>query len=578
MAAKSEDVIAGTKEYIAKYIVISDLHIGMESGDSIMESISKSSSYFYSDAETCDYLLGLIAVGNKIVLNGDVFELWETDKEVWLKEFKSLAEGIKDGLSFSQWHDKQAKSRLELIIAKYPMTMKLITENPSIIYVNGNHDEATRTQGLIPKVQESYVIKQGGFSIYVAHGHQADIYCSGPYQGVGRFAACFCSVAEQLTDPELDIEATKLGDTIGILHDNDNTYTNHARLIAEEGNYDGVDYGHTHIQKLYSLDCQSNKKIPGHKIIYANSGKASHVADPDHDPLHDHERIDEIAHYFTADGKLETVMQQRYPFTGKLLQQERFTKTSKGEIIEESLDQTVKIAPIHREVVVSHTYGSPVILPPPASSTVATPASSSSVNGSSASSSSSVSSSPITISSTDISSINITYTGSSPISISSPDVSSINISSASSSSDAPSVAVSSISSSSDVSSVAVSSTSSSSQSAHSASSSSASLSVTSLVAASGMQGLISSLSSLSSSSSVSSTAAVVADLLAVSPTLVSTFSQKAAQLPSLSANAASSTRTTSSTRTASAASHPTASAYVKQVVGVQKTFKKIYKK
>lgn len=313
--------MATTAEELKRYLVISDLHIGIGSGDPSKSDTSRSSDYYFDDDQTYAYLLQRIQEGNTVILNGDIFELWETDISVWKKEVGDLAKGTLDGKSFLEWHKGRAKDRFDAIRKKYPKTIDLILTNPNIIYINGNHDEACRTQGLIPNAKESFIITQGGFSIFVAHGHQADQFCSGAREGCGRFLTCCTSIGEQVIDPDLDVNLSKLADTFKITHDSDGAYGIHALKTAEAApyGYDAAIYGHTHVQQLTTIPTKS-RLISGSEMIYANIGKCCH-SDA-------HDRCDEIA--ITIGKNLVITMQQRSLLSGQVQLKYRISKTTDG--------------------------------------------------------------------------------------------------------------------------------------------------------------------------------------------------------------------------------------------------------
>lgn len=249
-----------------KILAISDLHM------SITPSASNS-MFNFSDAEIVAYLTWALRNYDQIILNGDVFDCWAVDRSQWGKEIKSLA-GSGNLQEFVDWTiGAGGAERFTVIEHTYPLTTALIktggkdvvARRGEIIYVNGNHDFCCRTQSLIPNAKESHTIKPEGspYSIYFAHGHQADVWCNGKSKAklcFSMFGYCMGNVAEEILEyPDLDTNALKLAETLGISHDGPNCkiYKNHAHLMAKRNKSDCVIYGHTHVMDLAKKSVQN---------------------------------------------------------------------------------------------------------------------------------------------------------------------------------------------------------------------------------------------------------------------------------------------------------------------------------
>ena len=338
MATSSEDLLIELQEkQPKKFIAISDLHIGIGSGP----DGSRSSDYYLSDQQTYTYLMSLIQQGYTVVLNGDIFECWETDISRWKKEFESLVNSGLKGVSFNDWHEMMGKPRFEAIEKAFPLTVGLIKNHDNIIYVNGNHDACCTTaksangNSLIPRARQTFEVRDpsSGCSVYFAHGHQADHYCSGKKQGIGRLITCCVSVAEELIDPDIDIKASKLADTIGLTDDSNGVkYKEYAGKVAGKYHYDCVVYGHTHVQDLAIL--QNN-------ILYANTGKTCHSKA--------HDRIDEVEIHITEAG-LEVIQQQRYLDAGFLNVERSIIKGKNGVCVAKPIGAKIPLQPMQVEM------------------------------------------------------------------------------------------------------------------------------------------------------------------------------------------------------------------------------------
>ena len=127
--------------------VISDLHIGVHG--------SKSNDFLFSDSEFARYLRHTMKRCDFLVLNGDVFELWE--RPIWQNQ----------------------RQRLESILNSWPQIARLLREpSKKLILIAGNHDQALTKQNLLRHAKNEVTIHcPGGRTVYIAHGHVADAWC-----------------------------------------------------------------------------------------------------------------------------------------------------------------------------------------------------------------------------------------------------------------------------------------------------------------------------------------------------------------------------------------------------------------
>lgn len=238
--------------------VISDLHISLPD--------VKNNDFELDEDVFIAYLQNSVAEVDLLVLNGDIFECWETGLESQSGRFQSIA---------------RARPRLVRCIMDGMRAGR-------IIYNNGNHDAICRTNrelwnGL---VRENTTILVHGRRIHVAHGHQADIYnveelaaeagccqaCFGTCCTLGRCITWCVGTGEVLIDKDLDIHLEKLK-LIVETPSTDTIFTSHARRLAAQNRFDVVVYGHTHKAKIVPL--VEGKPGP----VYANDGCGQQSSD-----------------------------------------------------------------------------------------------------------------------------------------------------------------------------------------------------------------------------------------------------------------------------------------------------------
>ena len=316
------EIIIGKEK---KIVVLSDLHIGIPG--------SGSNDFRFSDKEICGRLKSLKEEGYIIILLGDIFELLEPAFQAWkqkvdlsgsfeawheilerIKEagnfedwseilerikkasnfenWSEILKRIKEVGSFEDWHKRLEEIKFEEIKKEFPKTIGLIEEelnnedDPSIIYVRGNHDNTC----VIPRSIEGLEIRLGPYKLCFFHGHEADFWNRSPSSpfSIGSWIARCCGALEETTDPNLPEKASNLRDTIGARFKagEDRLLAKYASRIAKKYGYDGVALGHTHEQRLV---------LPkGGRSVYVNTGNS--MGGDDH-------HIDEVVIYL-LNGKL----------------------------------------------------------------------------------------------------------------------------------------------------------------------------------------------------------------------------------------------------------------------------------
>ncbi len=211
---------------------ISDLHMG-DGG------CRDSFAYGTHEAELMSFLDMVEAVCGRLVICGDLFELWQSNiskvltKRVWLLD------------------------RLDRMKA---------------IYVLGNHDADLRyflfgerewlNHQFFRRMTDSFSQVVGGRRFHFTHGHAADPYCAGDTPGVGRIVAIYAGLAEDRNgSPMLDKYRTVNDKVVGRLEKLVSLWSRlrgepdrftainrklHELLVQPTNGYDVVVCGHTH--------------------------------------------------------------------------------------------------------------------------------------------------------------------------------------------------------------------------------------------------------------------------------------------------------------------------------------------
>lgn len=203
-----------------KLVIISDLHLGIK-GD-ISNDFKLNEQQFYN------YLQYVIDKYDLLVLNGDVFELWEDMFET-------------KGITI----EEKMKIRVDNIINSWVFG-NLIRTHPKIIIINGNHDLYLKKYNILPKrIHDKLIITHNGYNILITHGHKGDILCS-DNSCFSRIICC-CSQTkssfEHLLDEKLDDVVSKIVDSIDT---DEQKITNYAIGLLNTSHMNLVVLGHTH--------------------------------------------------------------------------------------------------------------------------------------------------------------------------------------------------------------------------------------------------------------------------------------------------------------------------------------------
>jgi UDP-2,3-diacylglucosamine pyrophosphatase LpxH len=256
-----------------KIKVISDVHIGIPG--------SNANDCHFKDTEIFNFLTKSCENYDKVILNGDIFECWESSEA--------------GGSGF-----KYQLIQLENIFKHFPKTINLMNTNDKIVLIHGNHDIilSHANQKILTKVQENFTVNEHGFTIHFAHGHRGDVFNNRynfygyTFKPIGRFLSYMSHLGELYINKDMEKYLTSIQKTIMPSHDN-SKIKKHAINIARNKKYNMVVYGHTHTSEISmnelrdefkenveyfdngdsSTNKQFNKKS---NMIYCNSG---HVTD-----------------------------------------------------------------------------------------------------------------------------------------------------------------------------------------------------------------------------------------------------------------------------------------------------------
>lgn len=219
-------------EQYMKIKIISDLHLGVkgEPTNDFLIDEDLFSEYLHDSVSQCD----------QVILNGDIFELWEDffqkNESGTSNQAKSLPSMIRTRM----------KDRMDRIVSSWKFMSEIMT-HPKITIINGNHDSMIRTESLITtkEVKDSVTLDLVGHRVYVAHGHQGDFYNQD--HSPLRWLSCCCkeslSLMETLIDPSLDQDIGHLAD-----HwvSNSKQILQYANQLSQIIPCELVIFGHTH--------------------------------------------------------------------------------------------------------------------------------------------------------------------------------------------------------------------------------------------------------------------------------------------------------------------------------------------
>mgnify|MGYP001167516183 FL=1 len=222
-----------------KLCTLSDLHIG---------DGTKSDDFTLDDDKVIKFLKQCIKDYDRVILNGDVFECWQSQS----------------------WDAQQ--NQLSRIFKAHPQLCAFIYSSilsKKMIYVSGNHDSVCRTKSLIPNVVKRYIetIPVGdGFSIKVLfeHGHAADI-ANDKLSWFGKFIAWGIGWLERKGWKDADEDLGRMEKYIPGYRSDKNVFFKYANSLLKKG-YDVVVFGHTHKQCVTTIiDTKPSK-------YYVNTG------------------------------------------------------------------------------------------------------------------------------------------------------------------------------------------------------------------------------------------------------------------------------------------------------------------
>ena len=226
---------------IKKICVISDLHMGVNG--------SKTCGFKQNDDAFAAYLTKMLDELNYdlIVIAGDCFELWEPGPIA------------KNGL-----HRPMTQTLFKDIVASWPLTCEIIINCEHVILLNGNHDAYVRTKKMVGKCYADLIVED--FSLYVAHGHQSDIWCADDslLLGVAQFATCLYGHVE-LIRHSMDEDVDAIDRTIKSFDTKRCEFRAmaHADMVSAALGCTVVSYGHTHNAMLHNTA----------NTLYCNTGK-----------------------------------------------------------------------------------------------------------------------------------------------------------------------------------------------------------------------------------------------------------------------------------------------------------------
>lgn len=204
--------------------VFSDLHIGDK---------DKSDNFRINEDTLISYLEDCLKKYDKVVINGDIFECWESESfDAQEKQFQKVKEA-------------------------YPKLVNYLAcaiNSSVIIATQGNHDYIVGRNNLIENIEKSFIINNYStllnrpVVIYIAHGHEADVWNS-KISWVGKTVAWVYGWAQRLGFKN---EALELNALINRVQggDTQDDFCIYAKKKAQKYNYDGIVFGHTHTARI----------------------------------------------------------------------------------------------------------------------------------------------------------------------------------------------------------------------------------------------------------------------------------------------------------------------------------------
>ena len=217
--------------------IISDLHINNQGGDN---------DFFLNDGLFIKYLKDTIGKIDYFVFNGDIFECWKSRS--WGK-FKTKF-----------WNIVREK------IGIFTTICDGILKDKKITYIYGNHDKIVYKQNLIPHTKEELILNIDGQKIYIAHGHQPDLFNS-RWPIIGTFCTWFLAFFERLGWGNIDKQALK-GSKKALSREakNKKIFHKYAKEIYKKHHSKVIVFGHTHKHEIVEFE----------EFTYVNTGKSCH--------------------------------------------------------------------------------------------------------------------------------------------------------------------------------------------------------------------------------------------------------------------------------------------------------------
>lgn len=230
------------------------------------------------DEHLSEFLKTQIKHFDRIVLAGDLFELWPTNakepqellRSTILESHSLNAQStrpIRDALKKSDFDNIQSMTRdmgnsawyfwgrqqFEAISRAFPLTMKLLGDD-RIMVLNGNHDALLRTHHLLPGVRDHVLLDHNGCRIMIAHGHHAEAQEMRVAQAATEI---FQSVVKGFNS-ELDHALDQLVQTSSQFAPvaraaRSKLLRHHANQLAKDHNLDAVILGHSGTPEIFEL-------------------------------------------------------------------------------------------------------------------------------------------------------------------------------------------------------------------------------------------------------------------------------------------------------------------------------------
>lgn len=224
---------------IRKIAVLSDLHIGING--------SKTCGFKQNDENVARYLTHMIddMDYDLIVIDGDCFELWEP------------------GPASKSPRKPMSRELFRDIVNSWPMTCDVLINSENVVLLNGNHDACIRTANYVEKCYADLILSD--FSLYVAHGHQSDVWCADDSMllGVAKLATRIYGHMELIrhsTDEDVEVLEKTIRST-GTKRCDFRAMT-HAEMVATSLGCKIIAYGHTHNPLLLNTP----------DVLYCNTG------------------------------------------------------------------------------------------------------------------------------------------------------------------------------------------------------------------------------------------------------------------------------------------------------------------